>query len=70
MALGTSSERSGSFVSDDCRAAHTEAKVCHLMTAEYARHASDVVWRMSKLGLRMTGEQVEALEGWMRGVGV
>ena len=47
----------------------TEAEVRWLMTREYAAHASDVVWRRSKLGLRMTGEEVEALEGWMREVG-
>ena len=41
----------------------SEAEVRYLMTHEYARHAADVVWRRSKLGLRMTGEQVEALEG-------
>ncbi len=46
----------------------TEAEVRWLMTHEYATHATDVVWRRSKLGLRMTAEEVEALEGWMRGV--
>ena len=53
----------------DSGAALSEAEVRYLMTHEYARHAADVVWRRSKLGLRMTGEQVEALEEWMRGVG-
>jgi glycerol-3-phosphate dehydrogenase len=36
------------------------------MTREYARHAADIVWRRSKLGLRMTKDQIAALEVWMR----
>ena len=48
----------------------TEAEVRWLMTHEYAAHAADVVWRRSKLGLRMTTEEVEGLEGWMRGASV
>jgi glycerol-3-phosphate dehydrogenase len=36
------------------------------MRHEYARTADDVVWRRSKLGLRMTKEQIAALDGWMR----
>ncbi|MFN4058648.1 MAG: glycerol-3-phosphate dehydrogenase [Roseinatronobacter sp.] len=43
----------------------TEAEVCWLMTHEYARRASDVLWRRSKLGLRVTEEQVAALDLWM-----
>ena len=49
----------------DFGATLTEAEVRWLMTHEYARHAADVVWRRSKLGLRMTPDQVEALENWM-----
>lgn len=48
----------------DLGAILTEAKVRYLMTHEYA---SDVVWRRNKLGLRMTADEVEALQGWMRG---
>ena len=44
----------------------TEAEVNWLMTREYARHAADIVWRRSKLGLRMTKDQIAALEVWMR----
>ncbi len=36
-----------------------------LMTHEYARTAEDVVWRRSKLGLRLTAEQIAALDDWM-----
>ena len=47
----------------------TEAEVRWLMTCEFARHATDVVWRRSKLGLRMTSDQVEALEDFMQTAG-
>lgn len=43
----------------------TEAEVRWLMTREYARHAADVVWRRSKLGLRMTAAEIAALEDYM-----
>jgi len=43
----------------------TEAEVRWLMEREYARTAEDVVWRRTKLGLRMTDEQVAALDTWM-----
>jgi glycerol-3-phosphate dehydrogenase len=35
------------------------------MTREYARTAEDVVWRRSKLGLRMTEQEVAALNTFM-----
>jgi glycerol-3-phosphate dehydrogenase len=35
------------------------------MTHEYARTAQDVVWRRSKLGLRLTAEQVAAIDAFM-----
>ena len=43
----------------------TEAEVRWLMTREYARKADDVVWRRSKLGLRMTEDEIAALEVFM-----
>lgn len=43
----------------------TESEVNWLMTHEFARHAEDIVWRRSKLGLRMTTEQIAELESWM-----
>ena len=43
----------------------TAREVRWLMTREFARRADDVVWRRSKLGLRMTPEQIAALDGWM-----
>ncbi|MFT6785317.1 MAG: glycerol-3-phosphate dehydrogenase [Dinoroseobacter sp.] len=33
---------------------------------EFARAAEDVVWRRSKLGLRMTQAQIEALDVWFK----
>ncbi|EPX75774.1 glycerol-3-phosphate dehydrogenase [Salipiger mucosus] len=43
----------------------TEREVTWLMEHEFARSAADVVWRRSKLGLRMRPEQVTALDDWM-----
>ncbi|MCH7628328.1 MAG: glycerol-3-phosphate dehydrogenase [Proteobacteria bacterium] len=39
----------------------TEAELDHLMTREWAMTAQDVLWRRSKLGLRFTQAEVEAL---------
>ena len=43
----------------------TEVEVVWLMKHEYARTAEDVVWRRNKLGLRLTAEQIRALDDWM-----
>ncbi len=43
----------------------TEAEVRWLMDREYAKTAEDVVWRRTKLGLRMTGDEIAALDAWM-----
>ena len=45
----------------------TEREVSWLMTHEYARTAEDVVWRRNKLGLRLSDEQIQALNDWMVG---
>ena len=42
-----------------------EAEVLHLMDNEWARTAEDVLWRRSKLGLRLTQDQAAALNLWM-----
>ena len=44
----------------------TEAEVRYLMDCEWAVTAEDVVWRRSKLGLRMSAEQIRELEDFMR----
>ena len=43
----------------------TEVEVDYLMRAEWARRADDVVWRRSKLGLRLTAEEIATLDDWM-----
>ncbi|RED12791.1 glycerol-3-phosphate dehydrogenase [Pontivivens insulae] len=43
----------------------TEREVIFLMEKEYARRAEDVVWRRSKQGLRMSADQIAALDEWM-----
>lgn len=43
-----------------------EREVRYLMRAEWARRADDVLWRRSKLGLRLDGAQREALDAFMQ----
>jgi glycerol-3-phosphate dehydrogenase len=43
----------------------TECEVRYLMTNEWACDAEDIVWRRSKLGLRLTPEEIAALDAWM-----
>ncbi len=43
----------------------TQAEVVWMMDKEYARTAEDVVWRRSKLGLRMSAKEIAALDLWM-----
>ncbi|TNC51952.1 glycerol-3-phosphate dehydrogenase [Rubellimicrobium rubrum] len=50
----------------DFGATLTEAEVRWLMTREYARTADDVLWRRSKLGLRLDAARAEHLDQWMR----
>ena len=47
----------------------TAAEVRYLMTKELAQTADDVLWRRSKLGLRFTKTQTEALDRYMAGSG-
>ena len=46
----------------------TEAEVRYAMAHEWARTADDMLWRRSKLGLRMDAEQVGVLDRWMQTV--
>ena len=50
---------------EDFGASLTAQEVRWLMTREYARTAGDVVWRRNKLGLRMSADQIAALDVWM-----
>jgi glycerol-3-phosphate dehydrogenase len=43
----------------------TEAEVTYLMREEWAEEASDVIWRRSKLGLRLSPAQIADLESFM-----
>jgi glycerol-3-phosphate dehydrogenase len=71
-AYGTDAERmlqgagAAQELGRDFGATLTEIEVRWLMDHEFARRAEDVVWRRSKLGLRMTPDQVAALDDWMR----
>ncbi|WP_333714441.1 glycerol-3-phosphate dehydrogenase [Yoonia sp.] len=49
----------------DFGATLTEAEVNWLMHKEYARTAEDIVWRRSKLGLRLSPDQIAALDAYM-----
>ena len=49
----------------DFGATLTEAEVKWLVAHEYARTADDIVWRRSKLGLRMTNDQIGALDAYL-----
>jgi len=51
----------------DFGATLTGAEVRWLMTREWARRAEDVVWRRTRLGLRLTPDQVAVLDDWMQG---
>ena len=47
-----------------------EREVQWLMSHEYARTAEDIIWRRSKLGLRLTEDEIASLEHWMQTTGV
>ncbi|MEL6838314.1 MAG: glycerol-3-phosphate dehydrogenase [Pseudomonadota bacterium] len=61
--LGTA--KSAADLGQDFGATLTEAEVKWLIAKEYAQTAEDVVWRRSKLGLRMTPDQIAALDAYM-----
>jgi glycerol-3-phosphate dehydrogenase len=44
----------------------TEREVRHLVEAEWARTADDVLWRRTKLGLRLTPGEAAALDDFLR----
>jgi glycerol-3-phosphate dehydrogenase len=44
----------------------TAAELHYLVRSEWARTAEDVVWRRSKLGLRLSAEQIVAIDDAMR----
>jgi glycerol-3-phosphate dehydrogenase len=44
----------------------TEREVVWLMEREWARSAADILWRRSKLGLRLSKDEAAALDAWMQ----
>jgi glycerol-3-phosphate dehydrogenase len=64
LILGTA--RAAADLGRDFGATLTEAELRWLMTREWARTAEDVVWRRSKLGLRLSPAEVQAIDDWMR----
>ena len=57
--------RQAADLGHDFGAGLTEREVDWLMDGEWARTAEDVLWRRTKLGLRLSGEQAQALDRWM-----
>ena len=49
----------------DFGAGLSESEVRWLVAHEFARSATDVIWRRTRLGLRMSAEQTGALEEFM-----
>jgi glycerol-3-phosphate dehydrogenase len=43
----------------------TASEVRYLMSAEWALTAEDIVWRRSKLGLRLSAAEIAALDDWI-----
>jgi glycerol-3-phosphate dehydrogenase len=43
----------------------TEREVRYLMSVEWALTAEDIVWRRSKLGLRLSAAEISALDDWI-----
>jgi len=44
----------------------TEREVRYLMTHEWAVTAEDIVWRRSKLGLRLSKDEISVLDQWLQ----
>ena len=49
----------------DFGATLTETEVRWLITHEFAREPADILWRRTKLGLRMSAAQIEQLSAYM-----
>ncbi len=63
MVLGSAA--SADDLGEDFGATLTDAEVKWLVSKEYARSAEDIVWRRSKLGLRLTPAQIARLDETM-----
>jgi glycerol-3-phosphate dehydrogenase len=58
--------RSRADLGRDFGADLTEAEVRYLARREWAMTAQDVAWRRTKLGLRLSGAEIEALDDYLR----
>ena len=43
-----------------------ECEVKYLVLQEFARTSEDVIWRRTKLGLRLDADQIATLDRWMK----
>ncbi len=59
--------RAATDLGRDFGATLTQREAEWLIDKEFARTAEDIVWRRSKLGLRLTQDQIAALDDWMSG---
>ena len=57
---------SGDDLAPSFGATLTGAEVVWLMRHEFACSADDIVWRRTKLGLRMSAAEIAALDDWMK----
>jgi glycerol-3-phosphate dehydrogenase len=55
-----------SDLGEDFGATLTAAELTWLKTHEFARSAEDVIWRRSKLGLRLCDDQIAKIDSFMR----
>ena len=60
-----SNATSKSDLGQDFGATLTEKEVQWLINYEFAHTAEDILWRRSKLGLRLTPDQAQILEDWI-----
>lgn len=51
----------------DFGAGLTEAEATYLIREEFAVEADDVIWRRTKLGLRLSNDQIDVLRAYMTG---
>jgi glycerol-3-phosphate dehydrogenase len=61
--LGTA--KSSADLGQSFGATLTAAEVKYLIANEWALSAEDIVWRRSKLGLRLSAEQIAAIDEWI-----
>jgi glycerol-3-phosphate dehydrogenase len=59
------SARSSADLGQDFGETLSEREVRYLMASEWAVAAEDIVWRRSKLGLRLSKDQIAALDLWL-----